>query len=131
MVNYVLFLIYKNSVNTQTRGHAQIHNHAQISAYVQLPALFQPRVLSQLSTHLHCDQAPYLATISTDCLLSAEMTLIIRRPCIISVDGNGAATLDLLSLYTLATGSQLYQKDCSPSSIPFLVRTLFPHPFLF
>ena len=62
--------------------------------------------------------------ISADRPLSAETTLIIRRPCIVSIDGNGVATLNLLSQYTLATGSQFYRKDYSPSSVSFSL-----HPF--
>ena len=122
--------IQREFVNTQTRTHTQIHIHAQIPAYVQLPALFQPRALSQPSAHLHCDQAPFPTETSAGYLFSAEAPLIIRRPSIVSADGNGAATINHLGLYTLMTGSQPYRKGCSPSSIP-LTRTLIPHPSLF
>ena len=118
------------TVNTQTWTHAQIHIHTQIPAYVQLPTLFQPHALLQPSTHLHCDQAPCPAKISTGHPFSAEAPLIIRRPSIISADGNGVATIDHLGLYTLVTRSQPYRKGCSPSSVP-LTHTLIPHPSLF
>ena len=64
-------------VNTQAQTHAQIHIHTQIPASVQLPTLFQPRVPSLPSTHLHRNQAPGPATISINPPVSAE-TLIVR-----------------------------------------------------
>ena len=104
-------------VNTQAQTHTQIHIHAQIPAYVQLPALFQLHVPLQPSTHLHCNQAPCPATISIDPPFSAEMLIITRRPCIISEDGNKAAAFYLSALRTLATRSQVYWKDHSPSTV--------------
>ena len=112
------------TVNTQTQTYAQIHTHAQIPAYIQLPALFQPRVPLQPSIHLHHNQVPCPATISTDPPSLAETPLITHRLCIISIDGNGAAACDLSRPHTLATGRRLHQKDYSLSSVSF---SLHPH----
>ena len=81
-----------SGVNTQAQIHAQIHTYTQIPAYVQLPTLFQPRVPSQPSVHLCCNQAPGPAMISIDPLVSAKTLIIARRLCIISVDSNEVAT---------------------------------------
>ena len=65
--------------------------------------------------------------ISVNLLVSAEALIITHRLCIISVDGNKAATFYLLALHTLATGSQPSRKVNSPS----LVSTCFlPLPII-
>ena len=106
-------------VNTQTQTYAQIHAYTQIPAFFQLPILFQRRVLSQSSAHPCRSQAPCPAMSSADPPSSAETTPITCRLCTISVGGNRAATWDLASAYTLATGRWLCWKDHSPSSVFF------------
>ena len=99
---------------------------------------FQPMSSYPLysSLMLHCSQAPISiaiapcpAKISASHQFSAEAPLIIHRPSIVSTDGNGVATIDHLGLYTLATGSQPYQKDRSLSPVPiYFLSPLFTHP---
>ena len=108
---YPRFLLVHTSVNAQTQIHTQI------PAYVQLPALFQPHVPSQPSAHLHCNQAPGPATISINPPVLAETLVITHRLCIIYIGSNEVAAFYPFSLHTLATVSQLYQKDRSPSSV--------------
>ena len=117
------------NVNTQAQTLAQIHIHTQIPAYVQLPALFQPHVPLQQSAHLCCNQAPGPATISVNPPVLAETLIIPHRLCIISVDGNEVAMFYPSALHTLATGSQLYRKDHSPSLVSiYFLPLLLTHP---
>ena len=106
-----------DSVNTQAQTHAQIHIYAQIPAYVQLPALFQPHVPLQSSAHLRRNQVLCLAMISANPPSSAETLIMTHRPCIISKGSNEAAVFYPSALRTLATGSQVYWKDHSPSTV--------------
>ena len=81
-----------------------------------------PLYLSLMFCH---SQAPISA--ATKCLAqpeisinppsSAETLIITHKPCIISKDGNKVATFYPLALCTLATRSQVYWKDCSPSTV--------------
>ena len=105
------------AVDIQVQTYAQIPIHAQIPAYVQLPTLFQPHVPSQPSAHLHCSQVPHPATISIVPVLGQD-TNHFHKPSIISEEGNKTAVFALSAPVILATGSQVYWKDHSPSIVP-------------
>ena len=94
------------------------HSQAPISIATKCPSPSQP------STHLHRNQVPCPAMISVDPPVLAETLIITHRLCIISGGGNEAAAFYPFGLRTLATGSQLYWKDHSPSSVPLYFSSL-------
>ena len=73
---------------------SELRPDPQIPAYVQLPALFQPRVPSQPSTHLHHSQAPHPATISVIPMLGQDANHFCK-PSATSKGGNEMATSSL------------------------------------
>ena len=103
--------IYHVGVNTQ------VWTYTQIPAYVQLRTLFQPRVLLQPRAHLCHSQVPHPATIPIIPVLAEKLTIpasqvpflrmVMRRPCSI-----------FWPPVILMTGSQVYWKGHSPSTVP-------------
>ena len=117
-VKYLISYIY--------HGIVLIPKHKLMPRSISMPRSQPMSSYPLYSSLVFChSQAPI--SVATKCLAqpeisinppsSAEMLIITHKPCIISEDGNKVATFYPLALCTLATRSQVYWKDCSPSTV--------------